>query len=292
MKLEARGKWILAGEHAVLRGVPALVFPLRSNGVTLTYEPSETSLQLNLTGPRGEELKLLAWGVLENAAVRLGHSLSEVHGRMQIESDLPIGAGLGASAALCVVVARWCEQMGWIKAEALYEFGRSLEDLFHGESSGVDIAVALGGEGLKFRRGQAAQPVKFQWRPNLYLSFCGHRGVTADCVSQVKNLIAQDPLKGERLDSRMNQAVVLAEQAMQLTEKSGLGLLAESMSMALSCFEEWGLTEAPLADHLNALKAAGALAVKPTGSGGGGFVLSLWAQPPPTLAGVSFLPAL
>lgn len=32
---------------------------------------------------------------------------------------------------------------------------------------------------------------------------------------------------------------------------------------------------------MNRLTAEGALAVKPTGSGGGGFVLSLWDRQPP-----------
>lgn len=289
--ITAQGKWILAGEHAVLRGVPALVFPVRSSGVKLEYVKGDKPLQVQLSGAKGEELKLLAWGVLENAAERLGHSLSEVTGELKIESNLPIGAGLGASAALCVVVARWCEQMGWLENERIYDFSRGLEDLFHGESSGVDIAVALGGEGVKFLRGQIPTPVRFSWKPSLYLSFCGHRGVTSDCVSRVKQLIAREPELGHRLDERMRKSVELAEVAMISDAKKGFGILAESMDMALSIFREWDLVDTGLDEHLRFLKRYGAIAVKPTGSGGGGYVLSLWEKTPPTDCGVQFLSA-
>jgi mevalonate kinase len=57
------------------------------------------------------------------------------------------------------------------------------------------------------------------------------------------------------------------------------GSLAEALTEAASCFSEWGLVPASVAAQMRELEKAGALAVKPTGSGDGGFLLSLWPGP-------------
>lgn len=276
----AHGKWILAGEHAVLRGAPALVFPIQSCGMKLEELSSEAPLELQLAGEKGEELKALAWKVVENAVQRCGRDLAQQKGLLRITSNLPIGAGLGASAALCAVMSRWCQHQGWLDEDSIYEFCRSLEDLFHGESSGVDVAVALSGQGLRFVRGQEREPLLPSWRPHFYLSFSGQRGATSDCVYKVKTFIQNDPERGHRVDERMRAAVLLAEASLA-NPKAGFGQMVEALDMANSCFEEWGLVEGSLKEHLELLKRSGAAAVKPTGSGGGGYILSLWEVPPP-----------
>ncbi len=282
MKMAAYGKWILAGEHAVLRGCPALVFPLRSAQMTLEYEAGDHPLHVEFAGERGDELKLLVWSVLESAVVRLGRGMNGLVGTLRLHSSLPIGAGLGASGALCALVARWCVQMKWLPEEKSYEFARGLEDLFHGESSGVDVAVALSGEGMLFRRQGERRVIHPNWTPQIYLSYSGQRGVTAECVNQVKLLIQNNPRLGLEIDDRMLESVRQAEIALAM-ESSVLGMekLKEAIQMANSCFKDWGLTFGGLSDHLAWLESSGAIAVKPTGSGGGGYALSLWSNPPP-----------
>ncbi len=277
------GKWILAGEHAVLRGSPALVFPVRSSFIDMKFEvvPASSELELELSGPHGEEIRLLFWGVLESALKRLKIDRSSLSGRFTLDSNLPVGAGLGASAVLCVLVGRWCEAQGWIEANQVYEFSRSLEDLFHGESSGVDIAVALSGEGLKFVRGGLREPVEMNWKPKWYLSYSGRRGVTSECVNKVKALFETDPQGAAQLDEKMRAAVALAESALKMDETEGFAALKRSLDEADECFRRWGLSEGDLDQHLRELKHAGAIAVKPTGSGGGGYALSLWKKDPP-----------
>jgi mevalonate kinase len=286
---EARsfGKWILAGEHAVLRGSAALVFPIGSSSIHMHFEPGPEDLELELSGPHGTEIRLLFWGVLENALKKLKIERAGVTGRFRIESNLPVGAGLGASAVLCVLVGRWCAAQGWIGKEAVYEFSRSLEDLFHGESSGVDIAVALSGEGLRFTRSGERSPLKTAWKPRWYLSYSGRRGVTSECVGKVKALFQTDLLSAQQLDEKMAAAVELAERALGLEEEEGFVLLKRAIDEAEECFRRWGLAEGDLGEHLKDLKRAGAVAVKPTGSGGGGYALSLWKKEPP-----SYLPLL
>ena len=288
----ASGKWILAGEHAVLRGSPALVFPIQSCGMTLEYSSGSESLELQLVGERGDELKLLAWGVIENAVQRLGQKATSLTGKIKISSNVPIGAGLGASASLCAVVSRWCQHLGWLLEKDIYEFARSLEDLFHGESSGVDVAVALGGKGLRFVRGGERTVLNLNWQPSFYLSYSGQRGVTSECVAKVKQLHHNNPELALSLDERMRAAVELASTALLGEKSPGFGQLVEALGMANSCFNEWGLIDGKLRAHLDHLRQSGAVAVKPTGSGGGGYALSLWSNPPPENLKSILIPAL
>lgn len=274
------GKWILAGEHAVLRGCPALAFPLLNRSLDLQYKSSNEPLSVDFAGPHGPEINLLFYGVLENAMTRLRVSEAP-RGRFRVTNHLPIGAGLGASAALCGAISRWCEAQGWIGLDEVYEFARKLEDLFHGESSGVDLAVSLSAQGIRFVRGGERSIVKPAWWPGLYLSYSGQRGMTSDCVAKVKRGFETDPKRAAALDNRMREAVELAQKALHHSEASAITELEEAFHKANSCFQDWGLVFGELDTHISELQKAGAAAVKPTGSGGGGYVLSLWRSAPP-----------
>lgn len=277
---QSYGKWILAGEHAVLRGVPAVVFPLKSRALNLRFEETGRPLEVALEGEHGEELQLLVWGVLEKACELKKIKRASLTGKLQLRSSIPVGAGMGASAALCVALTRWLGFLGLVQENEFYDFARTLENLFHGESSGVDIAVALSGEPLYFVRGGERKTLHPKWQPRWYISYSGKRGVTLDCVNKVKALIAQNPALGEKIDREMKKAVELSLNAFDLPEAEGTAQLAEAMDLASQCFQQWGLTEGAPQKQMDWLRESGALSVKPTGSGGGGYVLSLWTNKP------------
>ncbi len=283
------GKWILAGEHAVLRGCPALAFPLITRSLELGFTPGGESFDVEFNGEHGAELKLLFYGVIENAMSRLKIN-QPLHGKFTLNNTLPLGAGLGASAALCGAVARWCEAQGWVTPAETYEFACRLEDLFHGESSGVDLAVSLSAQGLRFVRGGERQPLKLGWWPNLYLSYCGQRGMTAECVNKVKRMFDTNPERARAIDAQMREAVELAQTALAGSEAEGPEGLQKALDLGRGCFERWDLCGGDLGRHMRQLEEAGAWAVKPTGSGGGGYVLSLWRVPPPAALADRLLP--
>ncbi len=275
------GKWILAGEHAVLRGSPALVFPLYSRSLNFKFFAKENKqssqlIELKLNGTHGSELELLFRGVLEKAFELKNIANNNIQGLVEISSSIPIGAGLGASAALCVAITRWFQSMSVVSDSEKHEFARELENLFHGESSGVDIAVVTEESGLIFSKNGEKDFFKPAWKPNLYISFSGQKGITYECVKKVKGMMEKNPDLATVIDERMKTAVLMCKTALSEKTEKSFSLLQQAIQLSGSCFEDWELTQGVVKDHMNKLAKSGASAVKPTGSGGGGYVLSLW----------------
>lgn len=281
------GKWILAGEHAVLRGSPALVFPAHHFSMKFTFVYGSEPLHIEMSGEGGRDLELIFWGPLEIALNRVGRARADLTGKLYVDSSIPLGAGLGGSAALCVGVAKLFAHLGWLTNSDIYEFSRQLENHFHGESSGVDVAIAMEASPLRFLRTGGRSRIQVLWRPHLYLSYCGQKGITSECVKRVNDWRAKNLKVCDLVDQKMIQSVKLAEQSLIINENQNsseaLGLLIQAMNHSLEAFKDWGLVEGALDEHLAWLRSQGALAVKPTGSGGGGYVLSLWKEKPPQI---------
>lgn len=250
MNIIVPGKCILAGEHSVVRGRPALVAPLFSKTLRLTCHRAES---WELKGPPA----------LEKAILRAQEILGKKSAwQVSMTSEIPLQAGLGSSAALSVAITKLLSP----DTENLFSLAMELENLFHGKSSGIDVAAVLSQTPIRFQTGKAeAQQLKSL--QHFFLFDTGLRSSTKDCVKQVESLKRAD------LDDRMEKAVALMAQ-------DSLLALQEAMEMASSCFREWNLIPPLVEEQMKALKARGALAVKPTGSGNGGFLLSLWEHPP------------
>ncbi|CAM2799824.1 mevalonate kinase [Legionella steigerwaltii] len=273
------GKWILAGEHAVVRGHPALVFPIKEKKLTLSYSAAETSLGADYTGSSGADMHLLFWSVLEHGMQLLGRSLNQIGGYFHLDSTIPVGAGMGASAALCVAMSRWFCAQNLIDLNQCNDFAKELEHLFHGKSSGLDVAGVAAERGVYFKAGSIV-PLQQKIYPKFFLSSCKQIGITSHCIHQVQNLWTNDPALAQHIDKQMVDAVEKARNALEQGGADAITSLAKAINKAADCFYQWNLVSESLQQHMNRLIAEGALAVKPTGSGGGGFVLSLWDKQP------------
>lgn len=279
-KATTHGKWLLAGEHAVLRGCPIIIFPIQNKTLQLHYCVNNNKPSAEFSGEFGEDAHILFWSVLEHGLKLTNHSLAEVAGHFKLHNEIPIGAGLGASAALCASLGQWFIWQGWLAENELHQFARQLEHLFHGQSSGIDVAGALSDEGLYVDDQGKMQTLTPRWQPNWYLSFSEQIGITSHCVKKVKDLWNKKPKQAQLIDDAMQESVLSALDALQNPAASGLQQLAHAINTAHTCFRQWGLANGKVEHHINHLLEAGALAAKPTGSGDGGFILSLWAEPP------------
>jgi mevalonate kinase len=270
------GKWILSGEHAVIRGSDALVFPLASKYLKFSYFKSSQDFTLSVGGLYKGDLELFIWSVIEKYLNELNIKRDQLKGHLDIQSEIQFGAGMGASATLAVGLSMFFSRLGHLNSD-LFEFSKRIEDLFHGESSGVDVAVALSAQPLIFKRGAANQFLSQYKLPQLCISYSGIRGVTKDCVDKVKSLLVADPAKYLAVGQKMSSSVQKMKELVKLESVNDLAW-QDAVNLAQSCFLDWGLVPNEAQKHIDLLTQAGALSCKMTGSGGGGYILSLWPQ--------------
>jgi mevalonate kinase len=277
------GKWVLVGEHTVMRGGMAIVFPFPEVSLCLDFIPQRTR-RLKISPPEAEPVIYELLRIYESGRGGNG-GFSWPLGRLTIQSDIPQGAGLGSSAALCSAVARWIASATGLSANGLAELARGLESRFHGASSGMDIAAVLANAPIVFEKGCQPRILKLERVPHFTLHDTGLRSNTSECISRVRTFMARKPDRAAATDRAMDAASYKALKGLLIygrgEEQAGLKAIAEGMRMALDCFgaSNWDLISEAEERLIRSLLDDGALAVKPTGAGGGGMALALWGRP-------------
>lgn len=273
-------KWILAGEHAVLRGGEALVFPLFARSMRWKFQPSNESFKVIYAGDTAGEIEMIFGFILEKACDSISIDRKNLKGTLSLDSQILLGMGLGASASLAVGIARLINCCLKLNLNEI-DFAQKIENYFHGESSGVDVAVVYHQKPLIYKRNSKLQLIEKYDLPPLTLSHCGRRGPTKDCVEKVKELFVTDKTRAEAIDQRMIETVDTFKQLIVEGGKEAqdhMNLWISTLHKAHSCFEDWDLVPPEAQNHIAQLKSQGARACKMTGSGGGGYILSLWDQ--------------
>lgn len=141
----------LLGEHAVVYGKPALLAAINKR-ISITIIPSRKK---QIQGAQGyeEEAKQLLKILEAEIKKRKGLKAIEPYS-IKINSQVPVGSGLGSSAALsagftaCLLSFL---KIPWDK-KTIFNIAYTGEKFFHGNPSGGDLAAVIEGGFLWFRK--------------------------------------------------------------------------------------------------------------------------------------------
>jgi mevalonate kinase len=274
------GKWVLAGEHSVLKGAAAVALPHPELGLSLVFDPHSSSDALSVSPPEANAILNELLGSMGENVKSQGLSLKQPQGKVQIESTIPVGAGLGSSAALCVALTQWVSSFLGLDDHKAIELATRLEDRFHGKSSGMDVAVISARQPIAYTMAHGIRPISVKHLPKFTFHDTGLRSSTRTCIERVEKFRHDLPQVAALVDSRMESASQSAVEGLAAFDAGkrtqGLHLIADAMRNARECFYSWELVPGEAQRLEESLLKQGALAVKITGAGGGGMVVALW----------------
>jgi mevalonate kinase len=281
-----RGKVILLGEHGVVYGHPALAAGL-GVGVHATARVSESDDDVIVARPWGvtarvgsdEPLALGLQAILEGMPSGVaGSAGSAAEGRprvhVEVDVELPGGAGLGCSAAIGVAVTGALDALFSIErtAEERGDYSLRWERVFHGNPSGVDNAMAAVGGVALFRRGQPLQSVRVKKPLPLVIAHSGESSSTKEIVAMVAR---QREAETARVDEAFGAIAALvnnAKLAVEAGDLKGLGQLFDLNQMLLAGLM---LSTEKIEELCRVAREEGALGAKLTGAGAGGCMIAL-----------------
>ena len=291
----APGKVYLFGEHAVVYGEPAVPCAIERRARVTVEERSDERVRVE-----AEELTLdgfaVTWGgdaddrpdvnvptpLVEAAMGYIDGALAQARDAadapgagfdITVESDIPLGAGLGSSAAVVVAGIDAATRELGIElppeelADRAYRVEREVQD---GQASRADtFCSAMGGA----VRVQGDDCRRLDDVPNLpfVVGYDGGAGDTGELVAGVRALKDEYGFAGDTVEA-IGDIVRSGEAALRAGDVEEVGRLMDFNHGLLSAL---GVSARPLDAMVWAAREADALGAKLTGAGGGGCVVAL-----------------
>ncbi len=228
---QAPAKVILSGEHSVVYGAPALAAAVSCYAKTEIQTSGAPQLALNLLNFRHSvsatlsSLRRLRRNLLDNykrllvGQLRISDVLKKPSELFQyafislldafevellegawikLDSKIPIGCGMGSSAASVVSFLKAVSSYLHLPvgADWLYRLAREVEHFQHGRSSGLDTHLSLYGGAVAFKDG-SARSIRIPAEEILLVHTGKPHSTTGECVLEVKRKFSQSSIWSE-----------------------------------------------------------------------------------------------
>ncbi|MFB6117756.1 mevalonate kinase [Halosegnis sp.] len=290
----APGKVYLFGEHAVVYGEPAVPCAIQRratvsveeraderirveaddlslDGFTVTYGEDPDEADVDVPGALVEAATGYVDGAVEQA--REAGGAPDAGFNVEISSEIPLGAGLGSSAAVVVAgIDAATRELGVeLSAEELAERAYRVEhDVQEGQASRADtFCSAVGGavrvEGDDCRRVRDVPELPF------VVGYDGGAGDTGELVAGVR---ARRDRYGFAADT-VSAIGDLVRQGTRALRDEDIAQVGELMDFNHGLLSALGVSSRSLEAMVWAARDAGATGAKLTGAGGGGCIVAL-----------------
>jgi mevalonate kinase len=286
----APAKIILFGEHFVVYGEPAIVLAIDKRVYAKVESRNDKRLHLH-------SANLNLAGYFENGNFKIDHGnakearmkfepvkqaaekVLEMHGEkvgmdIEINSTVPVAAGLGSSAAVVAAVTAGVGALLNVKIskEDIFRITYEAEKIVHGTPSGIDPAISTFGGALLFQMDTGFKPLEVKMDIPLVIGDTGVERLTRVQVEKVREVKKKYP---QIVNPIMLSAREIVLRAINAIKEKDLGTLGDLMNINHALLYGVGVSDESLEWLINAARKAGARGAKLTGAGGGGCMIAL-----------------
>ncbi|KFM20604.1 Mevalonate kinase protein [Marine Group I thaumarchaeote SCGC AAA799-D07] len=276
----APGKIILFGEHFVVHGTPAILAAIdRRVTVTSTFTNNKTikinselgTIEVPISSSH-EEVKseFRPFVYLANKIINSNQNVNGLE--ITINSDIPIGVGLGSSSACCVATAASISELfRELSSEEILNISIEAEKTIFPNTSGADCTVCTYGGMIKYEQFTGTKKIDNTFDLNLIIANSMIPHTTKTSVENVSKFKKNDEERFSQLcdlETKLIDEVVIA---MKNNDATTLGL---KMSENQKYLEEIQISNNTLRDMISSLNKI-SLGSKITGAGDGGCIIAL-----------------
>ncbi|MBQ6629445.1 MAG: mevalonate kinase [Methanobrevibacter sp.] len=283
-KASAPAKAILFGEHSVVYGEPAIAGAVNKRAY-VTVKESECDKSIFKAPNINFEAELLTRE--KKYILRKGkpgiiryilESVYRAHDHTPIEitltSNVPIGSGLGSSAAVTVATLAALYRYHNIRfnKKSLAHDAHMVEQAVQGVASPLDTLVSTYGGLVYLSRNKKVERFKVNFNVPFVVGYTTKHGNTGKMVKDVRHLKEKNPKIINPVITAMGNLTNYAKQAILKRDFNKVG---ELMNINHGFLDVIGVNTLELSRMVYNAREAGAIGSKTTGAGGGGSIIAL-----------------